>query len=71
MLSRKKPSDVPSTFLKLLFRNCRTALQDCVPLLTSYDALKTHFNWLMDGGISRTIEQNLPQELEHLEMYLR
>jgi hypothetical protein len=46
-------------------------LKTCVPVLTSYQALKSQFDWLTDGSISHLVEENLPRELKHLEMYLR
>jgi hypothetical protein len=54
-------------------RNCphETALKDWVPVLASYDVLKSQFDWLTDGGISRLVEQNLGRQLEHLELFLR
>jgi hypothetical protein len=42
-----------------------------VPLLANYDVLKSQFDWLTDGGISRLVEQNLGRQLEHLELFLR
>jgi len=53
------------------FRNCTTSLKECVPLLTSYAALKAQFDWLTDGGISRLVDQNLGPKLKDLELYIR
>jgi hypothetical protein len=46
-------------------------MKDYVPLLTSYDALKSQFDWLTNGGISRVVEKNLGRQLKHLELFLR
>ncbi len=57
----------------LNFRNCPTSisLKACVPILTSYDALKCHFDWLTEGGISQVVAANLPDELPRMELYVR
>jgi hypothetical protein len=52
-------------------RNYTTTLADSVPIMKSCQHLKAHFDWLADGGISHNIKENLPEELEHLEMYIR
>ncbi len=57
----------------LLFncRNCTGSLKECVPVLTTYDALKSQFDWVTDGGVSHLVDENLPRELVNLELYLR
>jgi hypothetical protein len=55
----------------LNFRNCNARLKEHVPLLATYEALQTQFNWLTDGGISGLVQQNLARELGHLELFLR
>jgi hypothetical protein len=52
-------------------RNCTTALKECVPILATYEALKSQFDWLSDGGVSKLVDQNLPIELGRMEMYVR
>jgi hypothetical protein len=42
-----------------------------VPLLATYESLKSQFDWLTDGGISRIVEENLGRQLKQLEMFLR
>ncbi len=61
--------DTQLTFLN--FRNCPGLMKDYVPLLTSYEALKSQFDWLTNGGISRVVEKNLGRQLKHLELFLR
>jgi hypothetical protein len=39
--------------------------------LTTYDALKSQFDWVTDGGVSHLVDENLPRELVNLELYLR
>jgi hypothetical protein len=66
--------DTQLTFLVCIFlnfRNCPGLMKDHVPLLTSYDALKSQFDWLTNGGISRVVEKNLGRQLKHLELFLR
>ena len=53
------------------FSICTTSLKTGVPALTTYEALRSQFNWLVDGEVSHLIEQNLVPELENMEMYLR
>jgi hypothetical protein len=55
----------------LNFRNCNVGLKERVPLLTTYEALQSQFNWLTDGGICGLVQQNLARELGHLELFLR
>ena len=52
-------------------RNCTTTLLKTVPVLASYEALKSQFDWLTDGSVSHLVEENLGRELSHLELYLR
>jgi hypothetical protein len=54
-----------------LFRTCRKKLKECVPILTTYEALQSQFDWLTDGGIAQVVAENLPQELQNLELYIR
>jgi hypothetical protein len=66
--------DTQLTFLVCIFlnfRNCPGLMKDYVPLLTSYDTLKSQFDWLTNGGISRVVEKNLGRQLKHLELFLR
>jgi hypothetical protein len=53
------------------FRNYTTTLKDAVPLITTYEGLKSQFDWLTDGGISRLVESNLGRQIKQLEMFLR
>jgi hypothetical protein len=55
----------------LNFRNYTTTLKDAVPLITTYEGLKSQFDWLTDGGISRLVESNLGRQIKQLEMFLR
>ncbi len=74
-------SNIPSQLIIIIFiftsilflncRNCTTSLKECVPVLTSYSALKSQFDWVTDGAISHLVDENLPRELRHLEMYIR
>jgi hypothetical protein len=45
-------------------------LQDAVPLLTDYQNLEAHFEWIVDGSIKSAVKNNLPRELKFLEKYL-
>jgi hypothetical protein len=58
-------------FLKYFFRNCKTTLRDCVPVLGNFKALKAQFDWIVDGEVSHLVKKNLGSELRNLEMYLR
>ena len=47
-------------------------LKEAVPLLTTYEALKLHYDWLSLGkGISHILQKNLGDQLKNLELYLR
>jgi hypothetical protein len=46
-------------------------LRECVPILSSFKALKAQFDWICDGEVSSLIEKNLGHELQNLEKYLR
>jgi hypothetical protein len=39
--------------------------------LTSYEALKAQFDWLTDGGISQSVQENLGRAIKNLELFLR
>jgi BMFP domain-containing protein YqiC len=60
---------------KSYFRRRRTSLKMAVPSLANYEALKNHFDWLMEGGsgadVANRIAQNLQQQLNTLELVLR
>jgi hypothetical protein len=58
-------------FSLIIPRNCTTALKECVPILATYEALKSQFDWLSEGSVSKLIDQNLPIELGRMEMYVR
>jgi len=60
-----------NTYFEHIPRNCTKALKECVPVLATYEALKSHFDWLTDGGVSKLVDQNLPIELGRMEMYVR
>jgi hypothetical protein len=45
-------------------------LHDAVPLLTDYQNLEAHFEWIVDGSIKSAVKNNLPRELKFLEKYL-
>ena len=67
-----KDQFVKKSKIKFYFRECRATLKEAVPLLTTYEALKTHFDWLSLGkGISHITEENLGEQLKNLELYLR
>jgi hypothetical protein len=55
----------------VIFRNYTTTLKAEVPLLATYESLKSQFDWLTDGGISRLVEENLSRQISDLELYLR
>ncbi len=54
-----------------MVRNYTTTLKDAVPLITTYEGLKSQFDWLRDGGISRLVESNLGRQIKQLEIFLR
>jgi hypothetical protein len=54
-----------------IFRTSKATLKETVPELATFDALKAHFDWLVDGQISLIVQKNLGNELKNLELYLR
>ena len=46
-------------------------LKSEVPALANMDTLRHHFNWLCDGQISHTVTENLGNEIDNLEAFLR
>lgn len=39
-------------------------------MLTDYYILEQHFNWVCDGGIRKTVERKMVNELQIMEQYL-
>jgi len=39
-------------------------------VLTDYYILEQHFNWVCDGGIRKTVERKMVNELQIMEQYL-
>jgi hypothetical protein len=69
---------VKEKFYFFIFSSCTTNLRTAVPWLTTFLALKSQFDWLMDSSsstkdqtVADLIEVNLKQTLEKLELFLR
>jgi hypothetical protein len=52
------------------FRTVAARLEVSVPLLTNFDMLQDHFQWICDGSIKETVRRKLDRELRLLEQFL-
>ncbi len=52
-------------------RTCTSKLKARVPMLMSYQALKSQFDWLMDRELEQPISENLQSDLLNIELFLR
>jgi hypothetical protein len=52
-------------------RTYTSKLRARVPMLMSYQALKSQFNWLMDREVEQLISENLESDLLNVELFLR
>jgi hypothetical protein len=66
-----KSSKILNLLKIISHRTAKCCLRDAVPILKAYGALKSQFDWLVDGSVSHLINENLPRELQNLELYLR
>jgi hypothetical protein len=52
-------------------RTYTSKLKARVPMLISYQALKSQFDWLMDREVEQLIGENLQSDLLNIELFLR
>jgi len=52
------------------FRTVVARLEDSVPLLTDFDNLQNHFEWICDGSIKEIVKRKLEKELQQMERFL-
>ena len=57
--------------LPLFLRSRHASLQTTAPALMSFKALKSQFDWLLDGELANLVTKNLQQELKNMELVLR
>ncbi len=52
-------------------RTYTSKLKARVPMLMSYQALKSQFDWLMDREVEQLISENLQSDLLNIDLFLR
>jgi hypothetical protein len=56
--------------LQCKLRTVAASLAVSVPLLSNFEILQDHFQWLCDGSIKETVQRKLEKELRLMEQYL-